>query len=126
MTVQLVLDTSAVLAYCDPGLSIHVGEPLAILEEDENALVAVPAVCLAEAVRQGADEAMVRILASRDSCTVAPLRRGDWGALGHDARLLGRIDLAAATIVSAAYRAPILSQETGRYPDDFPIIGIGP
>ncbi len=126
MTVQLVLDTSAVLAYCDPDLSIHVGEPLAILEEDENAQYAVPAVCLAEAVRQGAGEAMVRILTSRESCSIAPLRRGDWAALGRDARLLGRLDLAAATVVSAAHRVPILSQEWDRYPDDFPIIDIAP
>ncbi len=126
VSVQLVLDTSALLAYCHPDLAIHVGEPLAICEEDEDAQFAVPAVCLGEAVRNGAGEAMLQVLTGRDSCVIAPLRRGDWPAFGRDAVLLDRLDLAAATVVAAAYRAPILSQEWGRYPGDFPVISIGP
>jgi hypothetical protein len=126
VTVHLVLDTSAILAYCHPDLSIHVGEPLAELEEDEQALFATPAVCLAEAVRQGADEAMLRVLTGRDSCVIAPLRRGDWAALGRDAQILSRLDLAAATVVSAVHGAPIISQEWDKYPDDVPVIDIAP
>ncbi len=85
MTVKVVLDPSAILAYARG--SEAVGE-IIMMVTDESDQVAVPAAALAEAhgVVKGAESAMLRLLAGSSGVTVVPLDGDSAEEVGRYAR----------------------------------------
>lgn len=111
--VELVLDTSAVLAYVTG--SISVGETLAEVADNE-ALFAVSALALVEAVRLGGPGAAdgTELLARHPCCEVLPLPE-DWVRLGLAAHVLGRTHAAAAFLAASDFDAAILTSVPASY-----------
>lgn len=123
--VRLVLDTTAVLAYA--ATSIHVGETIAEVV-DEGGRFGIPTVCLAEASRLIDSKLSdgIGLLTRHPSCVILPALADDWTALAAWARVLGRVDFAAA-FVEAIDRpdAYVLTASPEAYGDDeMPVIGI--
>jgi hypothetical protein len=98
MTISLVLDTSAMVAYARG--SIAVGELLILVDEEAN-LVALPGVALAQAFADtvDAEHDMLRILAQTAPAVVLPLSDGVIEDVG---RLATKTDVATAHAVTSA------------------------
>ena len=92
-----MLDTSAVLAYTAG--SIDLGETIAEVV-DEGGRFAASAICLAEAVRQVADEQApgVPLLTRHTRFVPLPVLAEDCDRIGYWAKDLRRVDQAAAVI----------------------------
>lgn len=111
--VVLVLDTSAVLAYAAG--SMHVHEPVLIAGEDGND-VAVPVLCLIEAVRRDPTIDLRELLHLDQVVTVMPDRHTDADLLTDWTIFLdGREDAAAAAVLTYRYSAGLLSSEPDLY-----------
>lgn len=124
--IRLVLDTSAILAYASTSLSV--GETIAEVV-DEGGRFALPTICLAEATRLATDDQApgVLLLVEHPYAFVTPSGASDWRVLAEWARILGRVDLAAAMAQAATYAAYILTGEPKAYGDDvdqLPVIPI--
>ena len=126
--VRLVLDTSAVLAYA--GGSIDLGETIAEVV-DEGGRFGTSVVSLAEAVRVVDAEASagVPLLTRHPRFTVLPANGEDWDRLGYWAKVLGRVDRAAAVLeVLDRPDGYLVTAEAGGYDikalDDLPVIAV--
>lgn len=122
--IRVVLDASAVAAYA--GESIAVGE-LIIEVGDEGARVGVPVVCLVEAYRRIPDgqRGRVALLVSHPAVVVVGADSGDWQALAEETCGLGRVDLAAALLLSIDSAAYVLTADPDAYGDKgLPVIPI--
>lgn len=112
-TVSLVLDTSAVLAYAAG--SMHVHEPVLLAGENGDD-VAVPVVCLIEAVRRDPTVDLRELLHADQVITVMPDRRTDADLLDDWTIFLdGREDAAAAAVLTYRHGAGLLTGEPGLY-----------
>jgi len=95
---------------------------------DEDGLIAVPSICLAEASRlvdaKLADG--ITLLTRHRLCVVLPALAEDWTALAAWTRILGRVDLAAALVEATDRPATyVMSSEPDLYGDDtMPVVGI--
>ncbi|HET6950395.1 MAG TPA: hypothetical protein VFI47_08470 [Acidimicrobiales bacterium] len=58
--LRVILDTSAITAFCRE--SIHVGEVIAEVADEEGAAVGLPVLCLVEATRTVADTDRLELL----------------------------------------------------------------
>ena len=111
--VCLVLDTSAILAYAAG--SMHVHEPVLLAGEDGDD-VALPVLCLLEAVRLDRTVDLRELLHLTQVVTAQP----DWHT---DADLFdswaiclsGREDAAAAAVLTYRYTAGLLTAEPDLY-----------
>jgi hypothetical protein len=112
--IQLVLDTSAVLAYA--ATSIHVGETIAEVS-DEGSRFGVSVLCLAEATRLVDDDkaAGVELLVQHPHCVVLPVLAEDWQYLAQLTKMLGRADLAISLGEALDHSAHVLTGEPKRY-----------
>jgi hypothetical protein len=125
VTVTVVLDTSAVLAYTKG--SIAVGELLAIVADDEDTAL-IPAACLAEAFRQSAagDEAMLNVLSTVRCVEVALLQPDRAPKIGISSRGCAGIDVGHAITEAVAHNAqmatPNVQLMTDLLPAGWPII----
>jgi hypothetical protein len=123
--IRIVLDTTAITAYA--GSSIAVGEAITLAGE-ENALVALPIVCLAEAYRRVPDDQLptISLLAGHPSIVVVDTEPEDWQALAGLARDLGRVDAAAALLLAVDADGYVLTGEPDAYGkfDELPVIPI--
>jgi hypothetical protein len=111
--VTLVLDTSAVLAYAAG--SMHVHEPVLIAGEDGDD-VAVPVLCLIEAVRRDPTVDLRELLHLEQVVTMMPDRHADADLLTDWTIFLdGREDAAAAAVLTYRHRAGLLTTEPDMY-----------
>lgn len=111
--VALVLDTTAVLAYVAG--SMHVHEPV-LLAGEAGDDVAVPVVCLIEAVRRDPKVDLRDLLHADQVVTVMPDRHSDADLLADWSIFLdGREDAAAAAVLTYRYGAGLLTNEPDLY-----------
>ncbi|MEJ3748758.1 hypothetical protein WEI85_36460 [Actinomycetes bacterium KLBMP 9797] len=127
MSVTVVLDTSALLAYSKG--SIAVGELVSIVADDDDTVL-VPAACLAEAYRQlpVGQDALLGILTDVTSVEIAPLASEDAPAVGASARTVSGIDLGHAAAEAVRHDAQLATQESAAMsrllPADWPILEV--
>jgi hypothetical protein len=111
--ISLVLDTSAVLAYAAG--SMHVHEPL-LLAGEAGEDVAVPVLCLIEAVRRDPAADLRDLLHAEQVVTVMPDRHTDADLLADWTIFLdGREDAAAAAVITYRHAAGLLTGEPDLY-----------
>lgn len=110
MSVTVVLDTSAVLAYTKG--SIAVGELLSIVTDDGDTVL-VPASCLAEAHRESppAVDALLQILSAVPCVALAPLRPDQAAEVGALARASSGIDVGHAAVEAIRNEAQLATQD---------------
>jgi rRNA-processing protein FCF1 len=110
VTVTLVLDTTAVLAYAKG--SVAVGELLSIITDDGDTVL-IPATCLAEASRQltAADDALLSILSTIACVELSPLRTEHAAEVGVAARGSAGIDASHTAAEAVARRAQVATQD---------------
>jgi len=126
VSVTLVLDTSAILAYAKG--SIAVGELISIIADDGDTAL-VPATCLAEAYRvlPGSESQLLGVLASVSSVGLAPLGGDQAVDVGTSAHDIG-IDLAHAAAEAIAHDAQLATQHRvvldRLLPPDWPILDV--
>lgn len=109
----MVLDTSAVLAYAAG--SMHVHEPV-LLAGEAGEDVAVPVLCLIEAVRRDPGVDVQALLHAEQVVTVMPDRRADADLLADWTIFLdGREDAAAAAVLAYRHGAGLLTGEPDLY-----------
>jgi hypothetical protein len=123
--VRVVLDASAIVAYA--ASSIAVGEIL-VEVGDEGARVGLPVFCLAEAYRRVPDHdvAAVGLLAGHPAVVVVDTDPDEWMPLAQAARDLGRVDTAAALLLTIDADGHLMTSDPDAYGDwkDLPIIPI--
>lgn len=122
MTIKLVLDSSAALAYSMG--APQVAEALGELLEEPGSRFAVPAVCLAEAGAITDDGDLLMLLAhhSRGVVTAMPAKR--WRQLVTLSRQLGSPKWALPFLLATANGAYLLTATPERYPDADRVIDI--
>lgn len=110
MTATLVLDTSAAVAYMRQSLAV--GELLAVIDEDDDTVI-LPATCLAGAAAQanGAELALLRVLAALPGVAVTPLAPDAAIEVGGLARQAADLTLAHAVVEAVAHDAQLASAE---------------
>jgi hypothetical protein len=127
VTVTLVLDTTAVLAYAKG--SIAVGELLSIITDDGDTVL-VPATCLAEAHRRlnDAEDALLAVFSTIPCVEVGPLLPSQAVEIGVAARTSGGIDAGHAAVEAVAREAQLATQDvvtmSRLLPPDWPIIEV--
>lgn len=127
MTVTVVLDTTAVIAYTKG--SVAVGELLSIITDDDDTVL-VPATCLAEAHKRltGQDDALLSVLAAVPCVEMSPLLPDHAADIGTAARVCGSIDASHAAAEALAREAQLVTQDLAKMsrllPPDWPIIEI--
>lgn len=127
MSVTVVLDTSALLAYTKG--SIAVGELVSIVSDDDDRVL-VPATCLAEAYRQlpQGHDALLSVLVGITNVEVAPLPAEDATDVGATARPASGIDLGHAAVEAVRHEAQLATQDGATMshllPHDWPIIEV--
>jgi hypothetical protein len=110
VSVTVILDTTAVLAYTKG--SIAVGELLSIVADDGDTAV-VPASCLAEAYRQLAEggDALLAVLSAVPCVEVAPLAAERATEVGVAARRSAGIDVGHAAAEAVGHGAQLATQD---------------
>lgn len=127
MTVTLVLDTGAVLAYAKG--SIAVGELLSIITDDGDTAL-IPAACLAEAHRRLPDgeDGLLAILSTIPCVALSPLLPDQSTEVGVAARRGGGVDAGHAAVEAVAHEAQVVTQDVATMsrllPADWPIIEV--
>ena len=111
--VGLILDTTAILAFTDPKLAIHVGEPLTEAE-DNGELLGLPLPCLVEAART-TTSGLLDLLVGSDSVVVLAEDPASWRALASMWELVGRPGAATAALFGLDLDVLVLTREPGRY-----------
>lgn len=112
-TVRLVLDASAVVEFTRS--SIHVGEVLSEIADEEGATAALPLACLVEAVHSAVDHDRLEILAAHPAVTVLAGDAHDWRALAELYDLMGRQDTAAAALLALDAATAVLTRQPALY-----------
>ncbi len=126
MSVTVVLDTTAVLAYAKG--SIAVGELLSIVADDGHTAL-IPAACLAEAHRRQADNsALLRVLAAAPCVELAPLMPEQAAEVGAGAGGSAGLDQGHAAVEAVARGAQLATQDVAimslLLPPDWPILEV--
>jgi hypothetical protein len=121
--IHLILDTSAILAYARG--SIHVGEPVAEVD-DEGAAVGVPIPCLAEASWMVGDLGRLSLLVNHPATELVSSSE-DWSALREALEIVGRHDAASALRLAIDLDCDVLTAQPRLYggmADGGPVIPI--
>lgn len=113
LPVGMVLDVSAILAFTDKDLSIHVGEPLTEAEANGEVL-ALPLPCLAEASRRTSSR-LLDLLVASDTTVVLPGDPDSWRALAAMRDIVGDDDSALAALLAVDHDATVLTRHPDRY-----------
>lgn len=121
--IRIVLDSTAITAYADRSLAV--GEIITQAGE-ENALVALPVTCIAEAyqhIHEG-DLPLIEVLVAHPSTVVVNIGLADWLDHAGLARDFGRTDAATALLLALRSEGYVLTRQPGLYDgfDDAPII----
>lgn len=110
--IQLVLDASAAVEFSRG--SIHVGEVLSLVAEDE-AIALLPLACLIEATAWVVDRDRLEVLTRHKSVLVMPGEPDQWRALATTFELVGRQDAAVAALTALDARVGLLTRQPGLY-----------
>jgi hypothetical protein len=127
VSVTLVLDTTAVLAYTKGAIAI--GELLSIITDDEDTVL-IPATCLAEAHRRLTDggDAVLQILSTIPCIEFGPLLPSQAVEVGVAARMGGSVDAGHAAVEAAGRNAQLATQDAATMsrllPPNWPIIEV--
>lgn len=127
MTLTLILDTSAIVAYTRQDThTIGVSETLHEVADNGDRF-GLPVLCLAEATNQadGAQSALLDVLAAHPAAEVIADDL-DWRDLGFSAHLYDSYSRAVAYLTAMGCGAYLLTAEPGVYggPDTDGIIGV--
>jgi hypothetical protein len=122
MTVAMVLDSSAAVAYSKG--SVNVGEPVAYLADEPGRTFALPVVSIATAACLTDDLDVLMLLGLHPLGEVTAMPAGGWRQLAILSQLLGGVDFAATFLAAEEHDAYILTAEPDRYPDSGRIIDI--
>jgi hypothetical protein len=109
--IHLILDTSAILAYTRG--SIHVGEPVAEVD-DEDAAVGLPIQCLAEAGWMVGDRDRLSLLVNHRATELINSSE-DWSAFGEALNIVGRHDAASALRLAIELDCDVLTAQPRLY-----------
>lgn len=110
--IRVVLDTSAIVAYCRE--SVDVGELISEIA-DENGVVGLPMLCLVEARTRLADGDLLDVLTKHPATDVLAPDVADWQALAALDGEIGRRDASTAMLDAVAYGVDILTATPGLY-----------
>ncbi|MCX5070895.1 hypothetical protein OOJ91_34165 [Micromonospora lupini] len=124
-TVRVVLDSSAIVAFCRE--SIGVGEVIAEVADEEGCVVGLPVLCLAEAARVVTDQDRLALLVSHRAVEVLSPDPDSWQALAVTLDTVGRVDAATAVLAAIDLGCHVLSGQPGLYggiAGGGPVIGI--
>ncbi|WP_431977588.1 hypothetical protein [Micromonospora haikouensis] len=110
--IRIVLDASAILAFCRE--SIHVGEVIAEIT-DEECYFGVPVTCLAEASSAAADSDRLDLLVNHPAAVVLDVNPSNWRALAVVYATVGRLDAAAALLAAVDNNGYVLTGQPGLY-----------
>ncbi|MEV4212531.1 hypothetical protein [Micromonospora sp. NPDC049662] len=111
--VRVVLDTSAIVAFSRE--SIHVGEVISLVAEEENAAVGLPVLCLAEATRAVADADRLDLLANHQAIEILTPDPESWRALAIIYETVGRLDAASAVLAAIDLDGHLLTGQPALY-----------
>lgn len=110
--VRLVLDASAILAYCRG--SVAVGEALAELADDSTG-AALPVNCLADAYASAVEVDRLVLLAGHEATVLWTDEAGQWQALGELRALTGGVASASAALAAVDEDCWVLTADPGLY-----------
>jgi len=122
MTVAMVLDSTAALAYSKGSLAV--GEPVAYLGEQPGRTFAVPIVCMAGAATATENIDQLILLGCHQLGEVTPILSDRWREVVTLSQLIGGIEFAAPFLAAEAYDAYLLTAAPERYPDSRRVIDI--
>lgn len=122
MTVAMVLDTTAALAYSKGSLAV--GDPVAYLSEQPGRTFAVPIVCLAGAATATDDIDQLILLGHHQLGEVTPVLANRWREVVTLSQLIGGIEFAVPFLAAEKHDAYILTASPEHYPDSKRIIEI--
>ena len=122
MTIKMVLDSSAALAYSMG--APQVGEALGELFEEPDWRFAVPALCLAEAGAITDDGDLLMLLGQHERAVVTPMPAKRWHQLVTLSKQLGSPKWALPFLLATANDAYLLTATPERYPDADRVIDV--
>jgi hypothetical protein len=111
-SIGLVLDASAIVAYTQS--SIHVGEVLTQVEEDD-CIAALPVSCLVAAAGAVADSDRLDVLVSHPTTELVADSPDDWRFLRAACDLVGRHEAASAAVLALSAGVGVLTCHPGLY-----------
>jgi hypothetical protein len=111
-SLRILLDASAIVAFCRE--SVHVGEVIAEVADEEDAAVGPPVLCLVEGSRAVADTSRLDLLVQHPATTVLT-PDPDWRALAATYDTVGRLDAASAVLAALDLDCHLLSAQPGLY-----------
>ena len=110
--IELILDTSAVLAYNSHLLDV--GETLAEVA-DEDAVVGVPLLCLVEAAHRSAAMAVLELLAHNPSVEVLADDPTEWQSLAAMLGIVGELGAASGALAAVDFDCQVLTRAPELY-----------
>jgi hypothetical protein len=111
-SIFLVLDASAVVEFTRG--SIHVGEPLAEINEDDGG-VGIPFLCLSDALPAIHDLDQLQILVTHPAVRVLSDEPWSWRAHAATCDIVGRPSAASAALAAMNSGVPVLTRQPGLY-----------
>ena len=113
-TVRLVLDTTAITAWCRE--SVAVGELLAEIRDEDGAAV-IPLACLVEAAHSTGllEQQRLDLLVDHDATVLLEDDARDWKALAATRTVIGRADLASAAMLAMTCSVNVMTNDPRWY-----------
>lgn len=112
-TVRVILDTSAIVAFCRE--SIDVGEVIAEVADEDGCAFALPVLCLVEASRAVSDRDRLDLLAHHSAALILTPDPESWRALAITYDTVGRLDAASAVLAAIDLGCDVLTGQPGLY-----------
>ncbi|MFG2064487.1 hypothetical protein ACGFIK_24060 [Micromonospora sp. NPDC048871] len=113
VTVRVILDTSAIVAFARE--SIDVGEVIAEVADEPDAVFGLPVLCLAEAARIVADSTRLDLLTGLPAALILTPDPESWRALAITHDTVGRLDAASAVLAAIDLGCDVLTGQPGLY-----------
>lgn len=110
---RIVLDASALVEYSRS--SIHVGEILAEIADEPDALAIIPLPCLVEAAHQLGDNSHLQVLTGLPSTVVLAPDADHWLEFAAAYDIVGSPDAAHAALLALDAEVPVLTRHPGIY-----------
>jgi hypothetical protein len=111
--IRVLLDASAILAFTRE--SIHVGEVICEVTDEEGCAVGLPLLCLVEATRAVADPDRLDLLVAHPATVILPPEPDSWRALAVTYDTVGRLDAASAVLAAIDLDCDVLTGQPALY-----------
>ena len=112
-TVRVILDTSAIIAFCRE--SIDVGEVIAEVADEPGCVFALHVLCMVEASRAVADRDRLDLLCAHPAAHLISPDPGEWRALAAAHDTVGRLDAASAVLAAIDLDCDVLTAQPALY-----------